>query len=75
MPEETLTKPPKRCMKEGCKCKLTLTDFACRCDKYFCSQHRISECHNCTFDYKGFSREILLKTLSTPIIAEKVSVI
>jgi hypothetical protein len=75
MPEEILTKPPKRCMKEGCKCKLSLTDYPCRCQKYFCPQHRLSESHECTFDYKSFSKEILLKTLSTPIIAAKVSAI
>ncbi len=75
MVEDTPTKAPKRCMKEGCKCKLKLTDYACRCGKYFCGEHRLSEYHGCTFDYKAFNKEYLLKTLSTPIVAEKVAII
>ena len=69
------TTMPKRCTKEDCNCKLKLTDYACRCGKYFCSNHRLAETHNCTFDYKEFSKEILLKTMSTPVIKEKVGII
>jgi predicted nucleic acid binding AN1-type Zn finger protein len=75
MVEDTPTKMPKRCMKEGCKCKLKLTDYACRCGKYFCGDHRLSEYHSCSFDYKAYSKELLLKTMSTPIVAEKVAII
>ena len=75
MGEETPTKMPKRCMKDGCKCKLKLTDYACRCGKYYCADHRLGETHSCTFDYRAFSKEILLKTMSTPIVKEKVAII
>jgi len=66
---------PKRCCKEGCSYKLKLTDFPCRCEKYFCAKHRVAEDHDCSFDYKSYNKDILLKTMSTPIVAEKVSVI
>jgi AN1-type zinc finger protein 5/6 len=69
------SKMPKRCMKEDCKCKLKLTDFACRCTKYFCEKHRLSEAHDCSFDYRAFNKEILLKTMSTAIVAEKIAII
>ena len=75
MPEEPSGKMPKRCMKEDCKCKLKLTDYPCKCGKYFCQSHRLAETHTCSFDYKAYSKDILLRTLSTPIIAEKVAII
>jgi predicted nucleic acid binding AN1-type Zn finger protein len=75
MSEQDSQKIPKRCMMENCKCKLKLTDYPCRCGKYFCGEHRLSEYHKCTFDYKALNKEFLLKTMSTPVIAEKVAVI
>ncbi len=66
---------PKRCSMEGCRCKLKLTDYPCRCEKIFCSQHRLAETHACTYDYKQYHKDLLLKYLSTPIVGEKVSVI
>lgn len=66
---------PKRCCHEGCKKKLCLTDFACKCGLIHCSQHRASEAHNCSFDYKAQHKEELLKTMSTAIVAKKVEVI
>ncbi len=75
MTEDSKNKIPKRCNKEGCRCKLKLTDFPCRCGKYFCSEHKLSEYHGCTFDYKAMNKEFLLKTLSTPIVAEKLTMI
>jgi hypothetical protein len=72
---EEAKKAPKRCMKEDCKCKLKLTDYPCRCGKTFCGNHRLSEYHGCTFDYKALNKEILLKTMSTPVVAEKVAII
>ncbi len=66
---------PKRCQKEGCKCKLTLTSFPCRCEKYFCNQHRFSGDHACTYDYKKEHTKELNKYLSSPVIAAKVAII
>jgi hypothetical protein len=42
----------KTCSFEGCKKKLAITDFDCRCKKRFCGIHRCSASHNCTYDCK-----------------------
>ena len=44
---------PKRCMNAGCKMKLALTDFSCKCQGWYCSAHRHAEAHSCSFDYKA----------------------
>ncbi|KAH7415788.1 hypothetical protein KP509_14G060900 [Ceratopteris richardii] len=41
---------PNRCY--SCRRRVGLTEFKCRCGNIFCSVHRYSEEHNCTFDYK-----------------------
>jgi predicted nucleic acid binding AN1-type Zn finger protein len=68
------TKPvkPKRCCQDGCKKKLMLTDFACKCGEYHCSAHRIPEAHYCSFDFKENHKENLLKTMSTAVVAKKI---
>jgi len=53
-------KTPKRCQLKGCKKKLPITAFDCRCKKRFCNLHTYSENHNCTFDYKTFHRQNLV---------------
>jgi predicted nucleic acid binding AN1-type Zn finger protein len=71
----TQEKIPKRCQCNDCRMKLNLTTYPCRCGKYFCSSHRYSEDHNCTYDFKAHAKKELLKTMSTPIIAGKVGII
>lgn len=66
---------PKRCCAEGCKKKLTLTDFPCKCGKKHCATHRAPEVHSCTFDFKASQRDILLQTMSTPITAKKIDLL
>jgi len=56
---------PRRCQNSGCKVKLMLSDFACKCKGYYCSQHRFSEAHNCSFDYRAASKDILTKQMPT----------
>ena len=58
---------PKRCQHEGCKVKLMLADFPCRCKSFYCSQHRFAENHKCTFDYKAVGKDILTKQMPTVI--------
>jgi hypothetical protein len=65
---------PKRCCMEGCKKKLALTDFPCKCGKIHCTQHRASELHNCTYDYKAVGKEQLAKAMPN-VTAKKVDVI
>ena len=40
------------CAFENCNRKLKLTDFACKCEKIFCTIHRLPEHHNCVYNYK-----------------------
>ena len=68
-PEKPVVKP-KRCQHDGCKVKLMLADFACRCKSFYCSQHRFAEVHKCSFDYKGVGKELLTKQMPT-VIGEK----
>ena len=56
-------KTPKRCQLKGCKKKLPITAFDCRCEKRFCIVHTYAENHNCTFDYKAFHRQNLVSGL------------
>jgi hypothetical protein len=56
---------PKRCQHEGCKVKLMLADFACRCSGFYCSSHRFSEAHKCSFDYKTQGLDTLTKQMQT----------
>lgn len=66
--EEIKEKPverPKRCQNEACNTKLKLTDHMCKCKGYYCMQHRYSEAHKCTFDYKAAGRDTLGKQLTS----------
>jgi hypothetical protein len=51
--QEERKEMPKRCCFDGCKKKLGLTGFACRCGDYYCSAHRSDEVHHCSYDYRG----------------------
>ena len=68
-------KDQKHCCADGCKKKLGLTDFPCKCGKKHCVTHRIPELHGCTFDFKANQKDILLQTMSTPVIAKKIDVL
>merc|ERR1719445_1699574 len=48
-------KKKNRCL--SCKKKVGLTGFTCRCGGLFCSIHRYSDKHECTFDYKELGAE------------------
>ncbi|KAH7836364.1 hypothetical protein Vadar_000338 [Vaccinium darrowii] len=43
----------------GCRRKVGLTGFRCRCGDLFCSEHRYSDRHDCSFDYKAAGREAI----------------
>jgi len=45
----------------SCKRKVGLLGFKCRCDFVFCSHHRHSDQHSCTFDYKADGKQKLEK--------------
>ncbi|EFA08134.1 uncharacterized protein LOC663257 [Tribolium castaneum] len=51
-------KKKSRCSE--CNKRLNITNiYDCRCGKIFCSQHRYSEVHRCSYDYKTEGRRIL----------------
>jgi len=45
----------------GCRRKVGLTGFRCRCGEMFCSEHRYSDRHDCSFDYKTAGREAIAR--------------
>ena len=53
-------KTPKRCQLKGCKKKLSITAFDCKCKKRFCNLHIYSDNHNCKFDYKSLYKQNLI---------------
>lgn len=61
---------PNRCFT--CKKRVGLTGFECRCGNLFCSAHRYSDKHSCTFDYKTAGRDAISK--ANPVVkADKVN--
>lgn len=66
---------PRFCTFEMCKKKIVISDFACRCSQYYCSQHRDPEIHTCGFDYRNAGVQELLKTMSTAVIGKKIELI
>ncbi|KAJ1422166.1 Zinc finger, AN1-type [Sesbania bispinosa] len=50
----------------GCRRKVGLTGFRCRCGELFCAEHRYSDRHECTYDYKAAGREAIAR--ENPVI-------
>lgn len=66
-PKEKVKK--KRC--DTCKKRVGLTGFDCRCGGHFCSIHRYSDTHGCSFDYHELAQAEIRK--HNPVVAaEKV---
>ncbi|GFZ00452.1 A20/AN1-like zinc finger family protein [Actinidia rufa] len=45
----------------GCRRKVGLTGFRCRCGDLFCAEHRYSDRHDCSYDYKSAGREAIAR--------------
>jgi len=70
--EGTPAKKPKKNRCTTCKKKLGLTGFDCRCGGQFCSIHRYSDKHNCSFDYKALGEKEI--SGNNPVVtAQKVA--
>lgn len=52
-----LPRASNRC--SGCRRKVGLTGFRCRCGELFCGEHRYSDRHDCSFDYRAAGREAI----------------
>ena len=68
--EVTKAEKPKRCQHASCKTKLMLSDFACKCENYYCSSHRHAESHSCSYDFKKHSHSQLEKQLVKSVAAK-----
>jgi hypothetical protein len=69
--EEENGDEPKKIQADTTRCwscnkKVGLLGFKCRCDYVFCSMHRYSDKHTCSFDYKAMARANLQK--ANPVI-------
>ncbi|XP_022770071.1 zinc finger A20 and AN1 domain-containing stress-associated protein 5-like [Durio zibethinus] len=45
----------------GCRKRVGLTGFRCRCGELFCAEHRYSDRHDCGYDYKAAGREAIAR--------------
>lgn len=52
MSHSNISTNTKSCGMLNCSKKLKITDFKCRCNLTFCSNHRLPEYHNCSYNFK-----------------------
>jgi len=62
-------KKSNRC--QMCRKKVGLTGFECRCGGLYCSLHRYSDKHDCTFDYRQLGAEEIRKN-NPVVVGEKI---
>jgi hypothetical protein len=61
----------KFCNMNECKKKLPLISFKCKCDLHFCDIHRLSEEHNCSYNYYEENQKIMKNNLSSIVYTKK----
>ncbi|CAL8104865.1 unnamed protein product [Calicophoron daubneyi] len=54
-----------------CHKRVGLTGFTCRCGGLFCSTHRYSDLHSCTFDYREYGQEEIRRS-NPQIVCPKI---
>ena len=61
--DRTAASEPKRAVNRcsGCRRRVGLTGFRCRCGDLFCAEHRYSDRHDCSYDYKAAGREAIAR--------------
>ena len=63
-----------KCQKNNCNAKVPMgmeDAFRCKCGLVYCNKHRMSETHDCTYDYKAAGQTALLSSLPK-VVANKV---
>ncbi|KAL8474366.1 hypothetical protein ACS0TY_030284 [Phlomoides rotata] len=55
------TKRLSRCSGSGCRKIIGLMGFRCRCGDLFCGEHRYSDRHDCSYDYKAAGRAAIAR--------------
>jgi len=68
--DEPMDEPPKKKQMNTSRCwtcnkKIGLLGFQCKCDYYFCAEHRYSDKHECAFDFKALGKQQLAKANPT----------
>nr|ABI23728.1 stress-tolerance zinc finger protein [Chrysanthemum x morifolium] len=53
------TSAVNRCSR--CRKRVGLTGFRCRCGHLFCGEHRYSDRHGCSYDYKSAARDAIAR--------------
>ncbi|KAF3437292.1 hypothetical protein FNV43_RR20045 [Rhamnella rubrinervis] len=67
--EEKPKESPNRC--STCRKRIGLTGFNCRCGNLFCSVHRYSDKHDCSYNYRTSAQDAIAK--ANPVVrAEKL---
>lgn len=67
--QQDTQKKKNRC--QMCRKKVGLTGFECRCGGLFCSLHRYSDKHECSFDYKQLGAQEIRKN-NPIVVGEKI---
>jgi hypothetical protein len=58
--DDNVKQQKKKIRCHECSKKLSLVQqFECKCGQMFCTAHRFSDCHNCTFDYQKIHQQKL----------------
>lgn len=52
-----------RCALNGCRKKLELTAWACKCNKKFCQNHRPATSHSCSYNWRVSQQTVLNNTM------------
>ncbi|XP_059478858.1 AN1-type zinc finger protein 6 [Neocloeon triangulifer] len=63
------TKKKNRCVT--CRKKVGLTGFECRCGGLYCSLHRYSDMHECSFDYRELGAQEIRRN-NPVVVGEKI---
>ncbi|CAL9748800.1 unnamed protein product [Musa acuminata subsp. burmannicoides] len=50
----------------SCRKRVGLTGFRCRCGDLFCGEHRYSDRHDCSYDYKAAARVAIAR--ANPVV-------
>jgi len=69
--ESSAAKQPKPNRCWNCSKRVGLTGFKCRCGYVFCGEHRYSDKHGCTFDYKSAQKQAVAKA-NPVVVASKM---
>ena len=58
------------CQMQGCKKKLPLATFPCKCGNSYCSLHKSDVIHSCSYDYKAEQRKYLSSMLEKVVVKQ-----